>query len=427
MAMFRWQGATATARACPLCRIALAALLAFGLAASLPSNVAHAAEEAFVVGQGDKLAIGVYRRPDLSGEFRIQPDGTLSLPFLGSVPAAGQTLEAVRLAIAQRLREDASLLETRVSVEMVEGRPIAVSGVVRRAGVYPFQFGITVSHAVAAAGGLRVSELEELSGHIEAGRLRERLRQSRDTFGAALIRQARLLAERQNADDFDAPEDIRPYLTQSRWDEVVDSERNLLKQRNDVVRSLTAALDNQIEAYKEEVVALTGQSGAKQREAELLIQEARYIEGLQRQGLSARTTRTVELARLSVQIEGERLQIQSYLAKARQEILRAEHTRTAAINQRQVDITQGLREAHDLQQTLTVGIQETLTVLARLREALPDAGAPGGEPVYVIIRAQGAQAQRIPAHGLTPLRPGDLVEVTVPTIRGPLAAQGAGR
>jgi hypothetical protein len=310
---------------------------------------------------------------------------------------------------------------------MVEGRPIAVSGVVRRAGVYPFQFGITVSHAVAAAGGLRVSELEELSGHIEAGRLRERLRQSRDTFGAALIRQARLLAERQNADDFDVREDVRPYLTQSRWDEVVDSERNLLKQRNDVVRSLTAALDNQIEAYKEEVVALTGQSGAKQREAELLIQEARYIEGLQRQGLSARTTRTVELARLSVQIEGERLQIQSYLAKARQEILRAEHTRTAAINQRQVDITEGLREARDLQQTLTVGIQETLTVLARLREALPDAGAPGGEPVYVIVRAQGAQAQRIPAHGLTPLRPGDLVEVTVPIIRGPLAAQGTGR
>lgn len=403
------------------------ALIAVALLSALVPHDAQANEDEFVVDQGDKLAIGVYRRPDLSGEFRVQPDGKLSLPFLGPVPAAGQTLDAVRAAIAQRLREDASLHETRISVELIEGRPIAVSGGVRRAGIYPFQIGMTVSHAVAAAGGKRVAELEELSGHVEAGRLRERLRQNRDALAAAQVRQARLLAERQDADSFDPPEEVRAFLLQARWDEVVNSERNLLKQRNDVVRSLTAALTNQIDAYKDEAQALTGQSAAKAREAELLIQEARYIEGLQRQGLSARTTRTIELARLSVQIEGERMQIQSYLAKARQEILRAEHTRTAASNQRQVEITQALREGTDLQHSLAVGIQETQAVLARLREALPESGAPAGEPTYVIVRAQGALARRIDAQGQTSLRPGDLVEVTLPAIQSPFAARGGSR
>ncbi len=389
------------------------------------STPTWAADEAFMVGQGDKLTIGVYRRPDLSGDFRVQPDGTLSLPFVGSVPAAGQTLDAIRRAIMQRLREDASLNDTRISVEIAEGRPIAVNGGVRRAGIYNFQFGMTVSHAIAAAGGLRVSDLEELSGHIEAGRLRERLRQSRDGLGAARIRAARLLAERADADSFDPPSEARTYLTETRFQEVLASEQQLLKQRNDVVRSQIAALANQIEAYRDEAEALAGQAATKTREAELLGQESRYIESLQRQGLSARNTRAIELARLSVQIEGERLQIGSYSAKARQEIARAEHTRAATVNQRQVDVTQALRETHDQQENLAVSLEEIMIVLARVREALPDAGGLMGEPNYLIVRSQGAQVLRLQAHGQTPLRPGDVIEVLLPAIRGHVAARSA--
>ena len=118
--------------------------LVVGIVVAHPS-VSLAAEDDFLVGQGDKLAIGVHRRPDLSGDFRVQPDGNLALPFVGPVPVAGLTLDAVRLAIVRRLREDASLLDPRISVEMVEGRPISVGGGVRRAGTYPFQIGMTVS------------------------------------------------------------------------------------------------------------------------------------------------------------------------------------------------------------------------------------------------------------------------------------------
>jgi len=284
---------------------------------------------------------------------------------------------------------------------------------------------MTVSHAVAAAGGVRSAELEELSGHVEAGRLRERLRQNRDALGAARIREARLLAERNDADSFDPPGEARAYLPESRWRELLASEQQLLKQRNDVVRSLIAALTNQIEAYRDEAQALAGQAAAKTREAELLAQEARYIEGLQRQGLSARNTRAIELARLSVQLEGERLQIASYSAKARQEIARAEHTRAATMNQRQVDVTQALRETQDLQQSLAVSLEEIVSVLARVREVLPDAGGAPGEPSYVIVRSQDAKVLRIPVDGQATLRPGDLIEVLLPAIRQPIAARSA--
>lgn len=391
------------------------------------STVALAADNDFVVGQGDKLAVGVHRRADLSGEFRVQPDGTLSMPFVGAVPVAGQTLEAVRQAITQRLREDASLLAPRISVEMVEGRPVAVSGGVRRAGIYPFLIGMTVAHAVAAAGGLRAAELDEIAGHIEAGRLRERLRQGRDGVGVAMIREARLLAERRDAESFEPPDEARPYLTEARWNEVVASERLLLKQRNDAVRSQIAALSSQIEAYKDEAQALVSQGAAKAREAELLEQEARYIEGLQRQGLAARNTRGIELARLSVQIEGERLQIASYSARARQSIAQTENTRTSTVNQRQVDITQAQRETLDGRANLAVGLEEIGVVLARVREALPDVGGPAGEPGYMIVRSGGTQTLRIPAQGHTALRPGDLVEVSLAISHSHVTAQSAAR
>jgi len=396
-----------------LAGVVLALSMALSMALAAPAPLA--AEEAFRVGQGDKLAIGVHRRPDLSGEFRVQPDGNLPLPFLGPVPAAGLTLDAVRLAIVQRLRDDAALLDPRIAVELVEGRPIAVGGTVRRAGSYPFQIGMTVAHAVAAAGGVRASELDEIAGQVEAGRLRERLRQSRDAIGAGIVLEARLLAERDNADSFEAPEAARAYLTEARWRNIVPGEQLLLKQRQEVIRNQVAALSSQIAAYRDEAAALASQGNAKAREAELLEQEARYIESLQRQGLSARNTRAIELARLSVQIEGERFQIASYSARARQEISRAENTLTGTINLRKVEITQALLGTLDNRENLAVGLEEIAAVLTRLGEAIPDVGSSSGAPGFVIVRSDGTQAVRLAAQPGTVLRPGDLVEVSLPT------------
>ncbi len=113
-----------------------AAARAATIFALLGSGAAVAAED-FVVGPGDKLAISVHRRDDLSGEFRVLPGGAVSLPFLGNLPVAGKSVEQVRHAVAQRLREDAALLDPRVSVEIAEMQPILVAGPVRRPGQYP--------------------------------------------------------------------------------------------------------------------------------------------------------------------------------------------------------------------------------------------------------------------------------------------------
>ena len=59
---------------------------------------------------------------------RVLPGGALSLPFLGNLPVAGLTLEEIRVAIARRLREDASLLDPRAARHLERSLAAVVDG-----------------------------------------------------------------------------------------------------------------------------------------------------------------------------------------------------------------------------------------------------------------------------------------------------------
>lgn len=386
-----------------------------------------AAAEPFILGPGDKLSITVHRRADLSGEFRVLPGGAVSLPFLGNLPVAGQTPDQVRAAVAQRLRDEAALLDPRVSVEIAEMQPILVAGPVRRPGQYPFQLGMTVGHALAAAGGTRRLELEEVGAQVEIARLRERLRQGQDSFGLALLRRARWSAEAEGLREIEAPADAALYLPRERLQQTLGSERLLLRGRYEIFESLLAMLAAQTAALNDEIQALRENATAKAREQELLEEETRYVDNLMRRGLSPRTTRVIELARLAVQVDGERRQILSFMARARQEIARVEHTRINAEQQRRLEASNGIREAEDQLAALRIILQESRSGLAQLRETLPPDDQPMGAAAgftVAILRIRATPPQRIAADADTPLLPGDLVHFTEPSAGGERLALG---
>ena len=371
------------------------------------------ASDPFVVGPGDKLAIAVHGRGDLSGQFRVLPGGALSLPYIGNLPAAGKTVEQVRDTVVQRLRDDVALLDPRVSVEIAEMQPIMVGGLVRRPGQYPYQLGMTVDYALAAAGGPRRLESEDVGAHVETARLRERLRQAQDSYGLALLRRARLMAEGRGAENFEAPQEAARYLSDERLQQTMASEQELMRGRRTAFHSLLAMLTAQTAALNTEIEERLENSVAKEKEADFLQQEAEYVNSLMKRGLTPRTTRGLELARLKVQVDGERRQILSNIARARQEIIRLEHQRTNAETERQIESQTGMKEAEDQMATLRVTMEEARAGLARLSEALPADEAPlGARPAATvkILRVRDVQPQRIEGDANTPLMPGDLVE-----------------
>jgi len=118
---------------------------------STPNAVAQT-NTAYTLGTGDRLRINVFGQPELSGEFLVDGTGAISLPLIGQVEAVGMSTQDLETRIATNL-SNGFLLDPKVSAEVINYRPFYILGEVGRPGEYPFNSGLTVLNAVAAAGG----------------------------------------------------------------------------------------------------------------------------------------------------------------------------------------------------------------------------------------------------------------------------------
>jgi protein involved in polysaccharide export with SLBB domain len=109
-------------------------------------------DTAYSLGSSDKLRLTVFGHPDLSGEFEVDGTGSISLPLIGQIKAAGLSTVMLEQSITQTLAKG-YILDPRVSVEVINYRPFYILGEVGEPGKYPYTNGLTVQNAVAAAGG----------------------------------------------------------------------------------------------------------------------------------------------------------------------------------------------------------------------------------------------------------------------------------
>lgn len=124
---------------------------------------------AYALGAGDKLRINVFGQPDLSGEFEVDGSGSISMPLIGQITAAGVDTPTLERTIAAKLDGD-FILNPKVSAEVINYRPFYILGEVGQAGEYPYTSRLTVKNAVAAAGGFsyRANEKIVFIKHIDS-------------------------------------------------------------------------------------------------------------------------------------------------------------------------------------------------------------------------------------------------------------------
>lgn len=101
---------------------------------------------------GDKLKIVVFGENALSGTYEIGPDGNVSMPLVGNVPASGATVEQFRRRLNRKLSRG-YLRSPKTTVSIAEFQPVFVHGEVKQPGKFAFQAGMTFSNAIALAGG----------------------------------------------------------------------------------------------------------------------------------------------------------------------------------------------------------------------------------------------------------------------------------
>jgi polysaccharide export outer membrane protein len=113
--------------------------------------------ETYRIGVDDRVQVSVWRNPELSATVPVRPDGKISLPLVGDVPAAGRTAEEVGADIKQRL--ETYVRDPQVAVILTELRSneylsrVRVTGAVRQPVSITYRQGMTVLDAVLAAGG----------------------------------------------------------------------------------------------------------------------------------------------------------------------------------------------------------------------------------------------------------------------------------
>ncbi len=129
-------------------------------------DYAAVAQSSYRLNASDRIAITVYREPDLSvADIMIGPDGMLAVPLIGAVMARGLTAAELSDVLTRKLA-DGYLRHPSVSVNMLEyaSHVVTVEGAVEKTGVYQFKPGAKLSAALSLANGPnRVAKLDRVA------------------------------------------------------------------------------------------------------------------------------------------------------------------------------------------------------------------------------------------------------------------------
>ncbi|MGB8295009.1 MAG: polysaccharide biosynthesis/export family protein [Polyangia bacterium] len=109
----------------------------------------------YMVGPADVLKINVWREPELSVEARVRPDGTITMPLIGDIQAAGLPLSKIRAKIAAGLAAFVKAENLQVTIALVSATSyqFTITGNVEKNGSFTPANYITVLEAVTMAGG----------------------------------------------------------------------------------------------------------------------------------------------------------------------------------------------------------------------------------------------------------------------------------
>jgi polysaccharide export outer membrane protein/exopolysaccharide production protein ExoF len=396
-------------------------------------GTAAASAEPYTLGPQDKLRLRVFewRAPvdqvyewtALNGDFIVSSSGTVSLPLLGEISAAGLSPNEFAEAISKQMADEMKLRwPPKVAVEVAEYRPFFIVGAVAKPGAYPYQPGLTILRALSIGGGLpRLGEAGLLRHGREVIAGRGSVTQLALKTNELQARKARLEAELKRAEMITFPEELEKARSNPDFARVLEQEESIFKARRTAVDTQVSTL-NQLKTYLvSEIDALAQQVELKKGEHATVKQELGNVTTLVEKGLSV-SGRQFSLERLSAQLSSDQLQLETALLKAKQEISRTEVAIDETINNRAIEVASLLRATEaELEDTLVKYkteeklLYDSEIVYPRLMTSRRQDSARN-EPKYSIVRVIDGASQQIAAEETTDVMPGDTIKIELPML-----------
>ncbi|MFZ4506814.1 MAG: polysaccharide biosynthesis/export family protein [Fimbriimonas sp.] len=158
-------------------------------------------QEAYRLQQEDVLRIQVFNQTQILSETPVGRDGTVTAPFVGSVPAEGRTLTELEASLVKLYKEKLKLRDPIVSVVIVRYRELRASviGAVNRPAVYTVRAGDTLLSLLSQGGGI-------IEGRADARRVRLRRKDSAESIPIDLFTMLNLGDTSQNYEVQDGDE-----------------------------------------------------------------------------------------------------------------------------------------------------------------------------------------------------------------------------
>ncbi|MBY6140860.1 polysaccharide biosynthesis/export family protein [Leisingera daeponensis] len=364
------------------------------------------------LGPGDDVSISVLNREDLSRDYRIRPDGKLSLHVVGEVPAAGQTPAELEAKL-EALLSDRTGLPASVAVSIARWRPVYALGDVVSPGEIAFREGLTVGRILAVSGGLYPRESETASSQLDIRIADERSKIAvrRSAMVDLHAQRLRLLAESSGAVELQ-PDAEFSALAGPEADQLIAEQLAILRSRVERDRVRAASAQTQADLAAREASALANQQAILREQIETSAKALKDLESLLDRGLTS-TERVRQLRSIYNDENIELMLSASYEARARQAEVNLLASVEDARRMRAEDITAELARVMAAIRTEEAEIAASRELIRALSAALGQVPATGPllPPEYRIRRNAGQGEQVLPAALDTEVLPGDLVEV----------------
>jgi exopolysaccharide production protein ExoF len=384
-----------------------------------------AAGDPYRLGVQDKLRVKVvdwragkgeyYEWEVISAEYTVNPTGAISLPLVGEVQAEGRTTEELAACISDQLqkRVGPTIGKPLTAVEIVTFRPVYVLGHVEHPGEYTFRPGLTVMQAVGIAGGFyRMTDIGLLRlerdriaavGEYEAARIGLR---------RALVRRARLEAERNGADTIETPEELNGDPNAA---SLVAEEAAIVQARSQQLKLQINALNDLKALFEQEVRSLADKTASQNQEIDLARRELKSYGVLSAKGLAV-SSRDFLLQRTIVELEGKLLDIEAASLRAKEEKRKSEQQAADLQQARSTAIIAELNETEASIDQFTAKLATARALISEAaitapRLALERSNNAARAPSYTISRSINARTVQIPVEETTPVEPGDAVRV----------------
>src|SRR5262249_9525094 len=122
----------------------------------------------------DQITVEVAELPEFNGKsYRIDSDGTVSLPLLGRVTAGGRTLSQFESDLQTKLKTQVRNPHLVTNVIETRSQPVSVMGAVNTPGTQQLQGTKSLFDVLALAGGLKpdAGEFIKITRQREQGKL----------------------------------------------------------------------------------------------------------------------------------------------------------------------------------------------------------------------------------------------------------------